>query len=129
MGKILLVEDDPIESRMYANLLKKQGFEIRAISTGKTCRDVAREFQPSLIVLDIMMPEMNGFETLDVLRFDPYTHGIPVLVLTNLSDDHYKKEALRRGATEYLVKSNIGNADLLSVITDIMRAYEKPSSS
>jgi PleD family two-component response regulator len=128
MSKILLVEDDELESRLYINLFSKSGFEVVAIPNGEQCHTKAVEVQPDIIVLDIMMPKMNGFETLDVLHFDPDTAKIPIIILTNLSDDHYKTESLKRGATLFLTKSNIDNTVLIQQISDIVRAYSEVKS-
>lgn len=128
MNKILLVEDDELESRLYVNLFTKHGFDVLALSNGLECHAKALEYKPQIIVLDIMMPKMNGFDTLDVLRFDPATRQIPVLILTNLSDDHYANEARKRGATAFLTKSNVENAQLMQQITDIIAAYSVPKS-
>jgi PleD family two-component response regulator len=127
MSKILLVEDDVIESRMYQNLFAKENFELVAVDNGQDCRAKAIEMKPDIILLDVMMPKMNGFETLDVLQFDAETKGIPVIMLTNLSDKHYEDEALRRGAVKYIIKSQIENSKLLRIIRDIISAYESKS--
>ncbi len=123
MSKILLVEDDEIESRLYVNLFTKSGHEIVAISNGVECRSKTIEYSPHVIILDIMMPLMNGFETLDVLKFDPDTAHIPIVVLTNLSDEKYEKEAHKRGATLFLTKSNIENSLFIEKVETIMSAY------
>jgi PleD family two-component response regulator len=123
MSKILVVEDDQPESRLYQNLFSKEGFEVVAIDNGHDCREKAIAEKPDVILLDIMMPQMNGFETLDVLRFDEETKKIPVVMLTNLSDKHYEDEALRRGAVKYVVKSQIENSKLVALVRDVMSAF------
>lgn len=130
MSKILLVEDDPMESRLYQKLFKLENFEIVTIGNGHDCREKALEEKPDIILLDIMMPQMNGFETLDVLRFDEVTKKIPVIMLTNLSDKHYEEEALRRGAVKYVIKSQIENDKLVILVKDIINAYTpKPQTA
>ncbi len=123
MSKILLVEDDELESRLYINLFTKSGYEVVAIPNGESCYAKTKTIRPDVVILDIMMPKMNGFDTLDVLHFDPDTAKIPIIVLTNLSDEHYKTESLKRGAALFLTKSNIGNQQLLQHISDIIHAY------
>ncbi len=128
MNKILLVEDDEVDSRLYVNLFTKNGYEVLALPNGVDCHTNALEFAPQIILLDIMMPKMNGFDTLDVLHFDPNTAKIPVIVLTNLSDEHYEKEARKRGAVLFLTKSNVENSQLLQHVNDIINAFAvKPS--
>lgn len=128
MNRILLVEDDELESRLYVSLFTKNGFDVLALANGVECHAKALEYKPQVIVLDIMMPKMNGFDTLDVLRFDPMTQKIPIIVLTNLSDEHYANEARKRGATAFLTKSNVGNSELIQQITDIITAYSVPNA-
>jgi len=84
---------------------------------------VAQKFRPDLILLDIMMPKMNGLDTLDVLHFDEALKNIPIVVFTNLSDQHYADEAMRRGAIKFITKSNIENSALIQTIRDIIQAY------
>lgn len=123
MGRILLVEDDPVEMRLYQNLFTQEGFEVVVIDNGQSCHEKALEVKPDVILLDMMMPKMNGFEALDVLRFDPETKKYPVVILTNLSDQHYQDEAFRRGALMYIVKSQIENKDLVQKVRDVIAAF------
>ncbi|OGG29572.1 hypothetical protein A3A63_03120 [Candidatus Gottesmanbacteria bacterium RIFCSPLOWO2_01_FULL_46_9] len=127
MGKILLVEDDPMESRLYQNLFTKEGFEVVAIDNGHDCREKTLEVKPDVILLDIMMPKMNGLDALDVLRFDPETKKYPVIILTNLSDQHYQDEAAKRGATMYIIKSQIENKVLVQKVRDVIGVYAPKS--
>jgi two-component system, NtrC family, sensor kinase len=124
MNKILLVEDDPIEQRMYVNLFTQEGFEVAAVNNGKECHPKAVEMHPDLILLDMMMPEMNGLDTLDVLQFDPVTKKIPVIAFSNLSDTQYQQEAMRRGAIKFIIKSQIENKELVQTINDVIGAYK-----
>lgn len=123
MSTLLLVEDDMPESRLYQNLFRFEHFQVVAIDNGQDCHAKAVEIKPDIILLDIMMPKMNGFETLDTLHFDQATNKIPVLMITNLSDKHYEEESLRRGATKYVVKSQISNKQLVNLVRDIINAY------
>jgi CheY-like chemotaxis protein len=120
MQKILLVEDDPIESRLYVNLFTKEGFDIRALASGLDCVSTAVSFNPDVILLDIMMPGKNGYEVLDSLHNSEQVSGIPVVMLTNLSDDHFVEEAKKRGAVLFITKSNIENSVLISKVTDVI---------
>ena len=125
MSKVLLVEDDPAESRLYQRLLTAEGFDMVAIDNGQECHAAAVSFRPDIILMDIMMPKMNGFEALDILRIDKDLKMIPVVVLSNLSDDHYKEEAHKRGAVQFIIKSQIENKDLIGVIRDVLTAYTR----
>ena len=129
MPKILLVEDDPIESRMYQNLFIQEGFEVIAVDNGQDCRQKAVDTKPDIILLDAMMPKMNGFEVLDVLRFDPLTRQYPIIMLTNLSDPHYADEAMKRGATKFIIKSQMENQKLVQLVREVISAYApKPAA-
>jgi CheY-like chemotaxis protein len=128
MSKILLIEDDVLESRMYQRLFSEEGFEIVTMENGQDSRQKAIDVRPDIILLDVMMPKMNGFETLDILQSDPTTKKIPVVLFTNLSGPHYADEALRRGATKFVVKSQMENKQLIQMIRDIISAY-KPQLS
>lgn len=123
MSKVLLIEDDPAESRLYQRLLTIEGFEVMAITNGSDCRASALTFHPDIILMDIMMPKMNGFEALDVIHFDERLKHIPVVMLTNLSDQHYKDEALRRGAVQFVVKSQVENKEFIRIVHDVLNAY------
>lgn len=124
MSKVLLVEDDPAESRLYQRLLSMEGFDVSVINNGTDCRSVALSFQPDIILMDIMMPKMNGFDVLDVMHFDDKLKSIPIVVLTNLSDKHYEIEALKRGAVRFINKSQTENKLLIGVIRDVISAYK-----
>jgi CheY-like chemotaxis protein len=124
MSKILLVEDDVIESRMYQRLFTEEGFDLITMENGVECRQKAIDDKPDIILLDVMMPKMNGFETLDVLQTDPETKKIPIVMFTNLSGSHYADEALRRGAAKFVVKSQFDNNQLIQMIRDIINAYK-----
>jgi two-component system, cell cycle sensor histidine kinase and response regulator CckA len=123
MSKILLVEDDEAEQRLYINILKSEGFDVVLLANGQDCHNKVVEEKPDLILLDVMMPKMNGFETLDVLQFDSETKKVPVIILTNLSDPHYEEEALRHGAVKFLIKSQTENKQLVRIIQDVIQAF------
>jgi twitching motility two-component system response regulator PilH len=128
MSKILLVEDDPIEQRMYQNMFTSEGFEVVIVNNGKECHQKTIDVNPDIILLDMMMPEMNGLDTLDVLQFDPQTKKIPVVAFSNLSDPQYIDEAMRRGAIKFIIKSQIENKELVRTVNDIIAAYKQPAN-
>ena len=105
---ILLVDDDPLILRMYQTKLTNDGYRVNTAFNGEEAIIQARREKPSLIFLDVMMPKMNGVETLKTLKSDPQTAQIPVIILTNLGDktDDIEK-AKNLGALDYMVKSQI----------------------
>lgn len=105
---ILLVDDDPLIIRMYQNKLKREGYQVRTAFNGGEALLQLRKEKPDLILLDVMMPKMNGVETLRALKEDPKTKKIPVIILTNLGDNPEDIEGAKKlGALDYLVKSEI----------------------
>jgi CheY-like chemotaxis protein len=128
MTKIMIVEDDPAEMRLYQNVLSKEGFEVVSLENGQDTRQKAIDEKPDLILMDVMMPKMNGFEALDVLQFDAETKKIPIIMLTNLSDPHYEEESLQHGAVKFLIKSQVENKQLVQIIRDVLTAFTPKSA-
>lgn len=116
MAKLLIVEDDELMLRMYTKLLSYVGFDTVVAKDGEEGLQKARTEKPSLIVLDIMMPKVNGLDVLKTLKSERETQNIPVVLLTNVSDDNILTEALKLGATGYLIKSQIANNELVDEI-------------
>ena len=114
--KILLVEDDPGLSLTYRIRLKLDGFDVREVSDGEKALSAALEYYPDLIVLDIMMPKISGFDVLDILRNTPATEKIKIIMLTALSQPKDKERARELGVDEFLVKSQVTIDDLVERI-------------
>src|SRR4030095_6930363 len=89
--KILLVEDDDTLAEVYKTRLHAEGFDLKRVPNGEEALAAALEFKPDLILLDIMMPRVSGFDVLDILRNTPETTNTKVIVLTALSQDTDKK--------------------------------------
>ncbi len=107
-GHILLIEDDPMLTELYQTKLELEGFSVSITTDGKEGLAQAKRRKPDLILLDIMLPELNGFEVLRKLGEQAVTRRIPVVVLTNLGGeqaDNDKRLALSLGAKEFLVKT------------------------
>jgi CheY-like chemotaxis protein len=107
MLKILLIEDEPLVVRMYQKALTFDGFEVLTALTGKDGIAKAKAQKPDVILLDVMMPEMNGIEVLMELKKDPTIKNIPIIMLTNLSGEQDKQLALSKGAIEFWVKKDL----------------------
>ena len=114
--KILLVEDDNALADIYFKRLDSEGFEVKRVNNGESALAAAVEFHPDLIVLDIMMPEINGFEVLDILKNTPATAQINVMMLTALGQESDQEKAKTLGADAYLVKSQIITGEVVSRI-------------
>ncbi|MCL2037769.1 response regulator [Candidatus Saccharibacteria bacterium] len=112
--KILLVEDDETLAAVYKQRLELEGFEIQHSKNGEDALDTAVKFQPDLILLDVMMPKLNGFDVLDILRNTPATRNIHIIMLTALSQPKDAERAKELGADDFLVKSQVVIGDVVS---------------
>lgn len=120
MTKILLVEDDPLIYRMYQKLFELEGYEAEVAENGQEGLDKLKEYTPDVILLDIMMPTMNGVEMLTKLREDPKTKDTPVVVLTNMSDIRVSNEVFSKGATLSIVKSETEPDQVIAWIKSVL---------
>jgi len=116
MKKILYVEDDDGLAEVYLTRLDAEGFEVKRVPNGEDALATAIDFKPDLILLDAMMPQVNGFDVLDILRNTPATANIKVIMLTALSQDSDRQRAQSLGADDYLVKSQVVIADVIEKI-------------
>ncbi len=114
--KILIVEDDDGLANVYTARLQSEGFDTRRVPNGEDALAAAVEFKPDLVLLDIMMPKVSGFDVLDILRNTPETMNVKVIMLTALSQDSDKERADSLGADDYLVKSQVVVADVVQRI-------------
>ncbi len=102
--KVLVVDDDEALVEVVSNLLRMEGFEVIQAYNGKMGLEKARSEKPHIIVLDIMMPEMDGYEVLTKLKEDPQTADIPVIMLTARTEDKAVIESWKKGADFYIPK-------------------------
>lgn len=116
MATILLADDDLTLSEMYEERLKAEGLNVIVVHNGEDALKVAIEKKPDLILLDIMMPKVNGLDTLKNLRSHPETEKIPVIMLTALVQDANKMQGLLDQAQDYVVKSETMPGELIQKI-------------
>lgn len=114
--KILLVEDDDNLAAVYSTRLEAEGFVLKRVPNGEEALAAAIDFTPDLILLDVMMPKVSGFDVLDILRNTPETANVQVIMLTALSQDSDKERAEKLGVDDYLVKSQVVIADVVEKI-------------
>ncbi len=105
--KVLSIEDDAFLSSLVSGKLIETGFSVITAGTGADGLAKAKQELPDLILLDIMLPDMGGFEILEKLKADPVTQKIPVIILSNLGGREEIERGVKLGATSYLIKSNI----------------------
>jgi len=122
---ILIVEDDPLMNRMYQKIFKFEKYEVQTASNGEEGLEKARQIKPTLILLDIMMPKMNGLEVLGKLKSDPDMKGIPVIMLTNLAGEKDAETALMKGAVKYIIKSEHDPKQVVSIVKEIIAAHSR----
>ena len=103
--KILIVEDDLFIRELYERQLVLAGYQVATAADGPEGLTKINEFQPNLLLLDIMLPQMNGLDLLKTIKANEQTKGIPVILLTNLGQDSVIKEGFSLGADGYLIKS------------------------
>jgi len=117
---ILLAEDDRILRKAGEATLKKRGYAVIAAVDGEDALAKARAHKPDLILLDVIMPKMQGFEVLANLKNDAGTRQIPVIMLSNLQDESDVRKGTEGGALDYLVKSNVPLDVLAARIADAL---------
>lgn len=114
--KILLVEDDQALANVYVDRLKLEGFDVKHVANGEEALSTAVAYRPELIILDVMMPKINGFDVLDILRNTPETMNVRIIMLTALSQAEDQAKAERLGVDDYLVKSQVVIGDVVQRI-------------
>lgn len=120
MTKILLVEDDKSLREIYGVRLLAEGYDIVSAGDGEEALAMAIKEKPSLIVSDVMMPKISGFDMLDILRSTTETKGIKVIMMTALSSDDQRQRGEQLGADRYLVKSQVGIEDVVRTVHDVL---------
>jgi DNA-binding response OmpR family regulator len=125
VAAILIIEDDPLVSRMYQAAFKFEDFRVSVAHTGREGLELLKVEKPTVILLDVMMPEMSGIEVLTEIKDNPKTKNIPVIVLTNLSGTVDAEKALELGAVQFIVKSQYKPKEIVSKVKDILRAYTR----
>lgn len=112
--KIQLVEDDDTLAEVYRQRLELEGFDVIRSNNGEAALKDAVEGHPDLILLDVMMPNLNGFDVLDILRNSPQTRNIHIIMLTALSQPKDAERAKELGADDFLVKSQVVIGDVVA---------------
>lgn len=117
---LLLVEDDTFLAGMYVTKLSMEGFTVELSTDGKVGLERAKKILPDLILLDILLPKMNGFDVLKALKADSSTANIPVILLTNLGQKSDVIQGLDLGATDYLIKAHFMPSEVVAKIKDVL---------
>ncbi len=127
MTKIMLVEDDKSLREIYGVRLLAEGYDIVSAGDGEEALAIAIKERPSLIISDVMMPKVSGYDMLDILRSTTETKDIKVIMMTALSSEEQRKRGESLGADRYLVKSQVGIEDVVHVVHDILSDNTTPA--
>lgn len=121
MSVILIIDDSPTELHLFKNMLEKNGFGTLVADSGEDGLRQAKTSSPDCILMDVVMPGMNGFQATRKLTQDPATAGIPVIMVTTKDQETDKIWGMRQGAVEYLVKP-VKEKELVAMINAVMAA-------
>ena len=127
MSKIMVVEDDANLREIYSIRITAEGYEVVSAGDGEEALAVAVREKPDLILSDVMMPKISGFDMLDILRSTPETANIKVIMMTALSAEDQRQRGERLGANRYLVKSQVGIEDVVNTIHEVLGDRAAPA--
>ena len=116
--RILIVDDSPTERHVLNDLLTKAGFEVFSSDSGEDAIHKSKQQKPDLILMDVVMPGLNGFQATRAISRDPETKSIPIIICTSKSQETDKIWGLRQGARDYIVKP-VNREELLAKINSI----------
>lgn len=125
-GKLLLVEDDVTLIRMYSKKFTSDGFDVSVAYDGEEGFDKATTEDPDLIILDIMLPKMDGITLFKKLRSKPETFKTPVLLLTNFNKEETVFECFKLGAVDYLIKSDVTPQEVVKKVENLLKGKQGP---
>lgn len=128
VAKILLVEDDAILVEMYQAKFELEGHDVEIATNGEECLRKLEDFKPELILLDILMPKLNGFHVLKEIKKQPDLRQIPVILLTNLGQaevDMNKELANALGVNDYLIKSHHTPDEVIAKAVKVLKSSKR----
>ncbi|OGL25978.1 hypothetical protein A3E49_02475 [Candidatus Saccharibacteria bacterium RIFCSPHIGHO2_12_FULL_49_19] len=125
MAKVVIIEDDPLINRMYQKIFTAKGHKVEVATNGEEGMEKIAEFKPDLILLDIMMPKVNGLELLKKIKNLPDVAKTPVVVLSNLSGESDIETALSEGAVKYIVKSDYKPKEVYDQVKGVLAGYTR----
>ena len=129
MSKIMVVEDEASLREIYSIRITAEGYDVVSAGDGEEALAMAVREKPDLILSDVMMPKISGFDMLDILRATPETANIKVVMMTALSSDDQRRRGEQLGADRYLVKSQVGIEDVVNTIHEVLGDRQAASVS
>lgn len=121
MAKILIVDDDEALTTVFSTALKADGYEVVTAVDGKSGLEKAKTEKPTLILLDQVLPDIQGNEVLQTLKQEAETKDIPVAILSNFGQDELIKSAINAGAADYILKYQIEPQDLVNKVKGFIK--------
>ena len=121
MKKILIIEDDKFLRELISQKILKEGYEIVEAVDGEKGLESVKSEKPDLVLLDLILPGIDGFEVLDRIKSDPEVSEIPVIILSNLGQKDDIEKGLKMGAIDFLIKAHFTPAEIIGKIKDIMK--------
>lgn len=118
MIKIAIVEDDQVISQMYRIKFEADGFDVETAENGKLGLDLVQEMKPNIVLLDLMMPEMNGDEMLALMRNSDWGKDIPVIILTNMGEAEVPKEVMDMGVKKVILKADMTPKQVVDLVKE-----------
>ncbi|MEI6266942.1 MAG: response regulator [bacterium] len=119
-AKILIIEDDRYISKMYQLKLSLDGFDVQVAENGRVGVERLKNIRPDIVLTDILMPEMDGFEVIQSIKSDNEYKNIPILIMSNLSQEDHIQKGISLGALGYIVKSQITPSGVVDKIKEIL---------
>lgn len=119
---VALIEDDPLIAEMYTTKFTKEGYDIKHAADGAAGLEMVKQEKPDIILLDIIMPKMDGFQVLTELRKEAAFKDTPVIMLTNLGQEEDVQKGRALGATDYFIKTNFTPAAIVDKVKGILKA-------
>lgn len=117
---VLLVEDDRFVSDIYKRKLSGDGYAVTHVENGRDALQCMERAIPDIVLLDVMMPVLNGMETLDAMKKDPRFANVPVIMLTNLGEREYVEKAEAFGVRDYIIKAHYTPSEVIKKIRDVL---------
>ncbi len=118
--KVFIIEDEEMLVNMYVSKFEKEGYEIDSAFNGREGLEKVKTYHPDIVLLDVIMPEMDGFMVLKQLKGDASTKNIPVIMLTNLGQGEDVEKGQKLGAKDYLVKANLTPSQVVDKVKEVL---------
>ena len=121
MANVLVVEDDKFLRELISQKLIKEGFEVESAIDGEEGIKKAKELKPNIVLLDLILPGIDGFEVLSRIKGDPALASVPVIILSNLGQKEDVEKGLKLGAVDYLIKAHFTPGEIIEKIKNVLK--------